>query len=89
MDNKVNRTYNCYIIFFLFKYKMMDKKELMNILVPALLFVLLSPGLLLTLPPTAKGVWMSKETSIASILVHALVFALVYFGLRKYFAEYY
>jgi hypothetical protein len=67
----------------------MDRKELMNILVPALLFVLLSPGLLLTLPPTAKGVFMSKETSIPSILVHALVFALVYFGLRKYFAEYY
>jgi hypothetical protein len=68
---------------------MMDKKELMNILVPALLFVLLSPGLLLTLPPTPKGVWMSRETSIPSILVHALVFALVYFLLRKYFAQYY
>jgi hypothetical protein len=68
---------------------MMDKKELMNILVPALLFVLLSPGLLLTLPPTAKGVLISRETSIASILVHSLVFALVYFGLRKYFSEYY
>ena len=66
-----------------------DKKELMNILVPALLFILLSPGLLLTLPPTAKGIWMSRETSIPAILVHALVFALVYFALRKYFAEYY
>jgi hypothetical protein len=66
-----------------------DKKELMNILIPALLFILLSPGLLLTLPPTAKGIWMSRETSIPAILVHALVFAVVYFALRKYFAEYY
>ena len=39
------------------------------------LFILLSPGLLLTLPPVGKKVFMSCQTSVAAILVHALVFA--------------
>jgi len=67
----------------------MNKKELTNILIPTLLFILLSPGLFLTLPPTSKGVWMSRETSIRSIFLHSLVFAFIYFLLRKFFAEYY
>jgi hypothetical protein len=46
----------------------------------ALFFFLLSPGVLLTLPPGSKGVWMSGQTSVAAAAVHALVFvlALVY-----------
>lgn len=44
-------------------------------LVETLLFVLLSPGLLLTLPPIGKKVFMSGKTSTMAILVHALVFA--------------
>jgi len=67
----------------------MNKKELTNILIPTLLFILLSPGLFLTLPPTSKGVWMSRETSIHAIFLHSLVFAFIYFLLRKFFAEYY
>ena len=39
------------------------------------LFILLSPGLLLTLPPVGKKVFMSCQTSVAAVLVHALVFA--------------
>ena len=39
------------------------------------LFILLSPGLLLTLPPVGKKIFMSCQTSVAAILVHALVFA--------------
>ena len=39
------------------------------------LFILLSPGILLTLPPVGKKIFMSCETSIAAVLVHALVFA--------------
>ena len=46
-------------------------------LVEALLFVLLSPGLLLTLPPVGKKVFMSGKTSVMAVLVHALVFAAV------------
>jgi hypothetical protein len=46
-----------------------------------LLFVLLSPGVLLTLPPVGKQVFMSGKTSLVAVLVHAVVFyfALYYF----------
>lgn len=43
----------------------------------ALLFFVLSPGVLLTLPPGSKGVFMSRQTSLLSALVHAVVFAFV------------
>jgi hypothetical protein len=43
-------------------------------LAPVLLFIALSPGVLLTLPPVGKKVFMSGQTSIESVLVHALVF---------------
>lgn len=39
-----------------------------------LLFILLSPGLLLTLPAGSKGVVMSGQTSLFAILVHAALF---------------
>jgi hypothetical protein len=42
-----------------------------------LLFFLLSPGVLLTLPPVGGGVFMSGRTSILAAAVHAVVFALV------------
>ena len=42
-----------------------------------LLFVLLSPGVLLTLPPLNRGVFMSGQTSLVAAVVHAVVFALV------------
>jgi len=42
------------------------------------LFFILSPGVLLTLPPGSKGVWMSCQTSVAAALVHALVFVVLY-----------
>jgi len=41
------------------------------------LFILLSPGFLLTLPPGKKGIWMSGETSLAAMIVHAIVFIVV------------
>ena len=45
-------------------------------LVEILLFILLSPGLLLTLPAVGNsGVFMSGRTSTVAVLVHALVFA--------------
>jgi hypothetical protein len=40
-----------------------------------LLFILLSPGLLLTIPPVNKNIFFSFKTSFIAILVHALVFA--------------
>jgi hypothetical protein len=42
-----------------------------------LLFFVLSPGVLLTLPPGGKGVLMSGQTSLLAALVHAFVFAFV------------
>ena len=46
----------------------------------ALLFFLLSPGVLLTIPAGSRGVWMSGQTSITSALVHAIVFVgILYF----------
>jgi hypothetical protein len=46
-------------------------------LATALLFVLLSPGVLLTLPPGGRGIFMSGQTSLVAVIVHALVFVLV------------
>jgi hypothetical protein len=68
---------------------MINKKEFTNIIVPVILFILLSPGFIITLPSTEKGFYMSRETSIQSIFFHALVFSLIYFLLRKFFADYY
>jgi hypothetical protein len=47
---------------------------MMKYLVLAILFFVLSPGVLLTLPPVGKKIWMSGQTSITSALVHAIVF---------------
>ena len=60
-----------------------------NILVPVILFVLLSPGVLLTLPPLSKGVFRSGQTSLTAVVVHAVVFAVVYALLRRTFPKYY
>lgn len=51
-------------------------------LLPTLLFVLLSPGVLLTLPPKGKGIWMSGQTSLLAVAVHAVVFLLAFNYLR-------
>jgi len=43
-------------------------------LLVAVLFFVLSPGVLLTLPPGSRGIFASGQTSIAATAVHALVF---------------
>jgi len=53
----------------------------LNIIIPVLLFILLSPGVLLSLPPGA-----GRTTQIAT---HAAVFGLVYWFLRSTFPQYY
>lgn len=52
-----------------------------NVLVPVLLFILLSPGILLSLPP--------GSSHLVQVLTHAVVFAVVYVGLRMTFPQYY
>ena len=46
-------------------------------LLAAVMFFLLSPGVVLTLPPGSKGVWMSGQTSLLAALVHSIVFVVV------------
>ena len=47
------------------------------LLVIGLLFVLLSPGVLLTLPPVGSQIFMSGKTSLIAVLVHAVVFVFI------------
>jgi len=60
-----------------------------DLLVTTTLFILLSPGILLSIPPGSKGLFMSGQTSLTSAMVHTLVFALVFALLRKQFPQYY
>lgn len=39
-----------------------------------LLFILLSPGFLLTIPPIGKRILMSGQTSLTAVLVHAIIY---------------
>jgi len=48
------------------------------------LYILLSPGVILTLPPVGKKVFMSGQTSTAAVFVHGAIFAAVVYGLWKY-----
>ena len=77
---------------FMIVYKLVAKFMGLNLkqtdlVVPAILFILLSPGMLLQLPDTTK--LMSGRTSIHSVLVHTLVFALVFAFLRARFPQFY
>ncbi len=49
----------------------------MSLLYLTALFVVLSPGVLLTIPPCSKGLFMSGQTSLMAVAVHAVVFYLV------------
>lgn len=52
-----------------------------NIVVPVILFILLSPGVLLSIP--------AGSSHITKVLTHAAVFAVVYYFLRATFPQYY
>lgn len=52
-----------------------------NIFVPVLLFILLSPGVLLSLPP--------GQSHLIQVVTHAVVFGAVYVGLRMAFPQFY
>lgn len=56
----------------------------MNWFVLAALFFLLSPGVILTLPPVGHGVLFSGRTSVPAAIVHSLVFVLVVYYLQGY-----
>lgn len=60
-----------------------------DLIMPALLFVLLTPGVLLTLPPGAAGIFRSGQTSGIAVAVHTLVYAIAFATLRSTFPQYY
>lgn len=53
----------------------------LNVIVPVLLFVLLTPGVLLALPP--------GQSLLVQTVTHAVVFGLVYTLLRTTFPQFY
>ena len=53
----------------------------LNIIIPMVLFVLLTPGVLLALPP--------GQSLLVQSVTHAVVFGAVYYGLRMTFPQYY
>lgn len=60
-----------------------------DLIVPTLLFVLLSPGVALTLPPGKSGFLRTGETNLEAMLSHTLVFAVLFALLRRTFPQYY
>lgn len=60
-----------------------------DLIVTTALFVILSPGLLLTIPSGSKGLLRSGQTSVESVVVHAIVFAIVFAVLRRQFPQFY
>lgn len=82
------------LIFALIYYVVMKfllRKELTraDIIVPILLFIVLTPGVLLTIPPGSKGLFMSGQSSTSAVAVHTLVYALVFAFLRSTFPKVY
>jgi len=53
-----------------------------------LLFVVLSPGLVLTLPPVGSKIFFSGKTSVTAVLVHAVVFAAALYLLKTELERY-
>lgn len=60
-----------------------------DLLVTTVLFLALSPGMLLTLPPGKGGMFMSGETSQSAIVAHTVVYAVVFALIRKQFPTLY
>ena len=60
-----------------------------DLIVTTSLFLALSPGRLLTIPPGSGGVLRSGQTSLSASLTHAIVFAIVFALLRRQFPQFY
>jgi hypothetical protein len=55
----------------------------------AVLFILLQPGVLLTIPPVGKSIFMSGKTSIPAVILHALLFASILYLVKTYVPKVY
>jgi hypothetical protein len=60
-----------------------------DLIVTTTLFLALSPGMLLTIPPGSGGLLRSGQTSVSASITHAVVFAVVFALLRRSFPSYY
>ena len=54
-------------------------------MIAVLLFILLSPGFLLSIPAVGGKYLMTGKTSVTSVLVHAVVFGLALYLLKTYY----
>jgi hypothetical protein len=55
-------------------HKLSFKNRNSMLLLATILFVVLSPGVLLTLPPVGNTLFMSGKTSFIAVLLHAVFF---------------
>jgi|TARA_B110000259_G_scaffold61672_1_gene72981 hypothetical protein len=60
-----------------------------DLIVTTALFIALSPGLLLTIPPKSGGLTGSGQMSLEAVLTHSVVYALVFALLRRQFPQFY
>jgi hypothetical protein len=77
------------LYWFLAKFILKMSLTRADLTVTMLLFLALTPGVLLTLPPMSGGVFMSGQTSMIAVALHTLVFAGVFALLRQRFSVYY
>ena len=73
------------IIHFGFKFTLTPA----DLIVPALLFVLLTPGVILMLPPNGGPIFFSGNTGLVPIMVHSLIFSIVWASMRGFFPQFY
>jgi len=66
------------------RFNRASRVEMYHLLVCGLLFFILSPGVLLTIPPCSKGLFLSGQTSILAAAVHAVVFVIVSHIVMRY-----
>lgn len=59
-----------------------------DLIVPSLWFILLSPGVVLTVPPVTS-VFFSGQTGLVPILVHSIVFSIMWAMTRGVFPQFY
>ena len=60
-----------------------------DLIVTTALFITLSPGLLLTIPQGSGGLFQSGQTSVESVMIHTVVYAVLFALLRRQFPQFY
>ena len=60
-----------------------------DLIVTTVLFITLSPGLLLTIPQGSGGLFQSGQTSVESAMIHTVVYAVLFALLRRQFPQFY